>query len=239
MPSKQPTFYQADAAVRTMGNRALVVAGISAVCSVLAVGGFLFTYMRPPTVIRILPNGKATVISGSSRLASNAIPSVLRNVEDSEAPTADEKENYVRTFVSDYMNYDAHTLTSNWATALNMMTDNLKSAALAQFRKSNTVGELEQDSVRSALTITAVQQDSTDPFMYHVYGVRTVNKTVHNNAQETRLVEAYQVKLTTTKRTVDDPSGLLVADFSIQQISSDNQPARFKASVANLTGDEQ
>ena len=236
MPIKQPTFYEADAAVKTMGNRALVVAGIAVLCALLAVGAFLFAYMRPPTVIRILPNGTAQVISGSSRLVDNAVPSVLRSVATEEAPTSDEKENYVRTFVTDYMNYDAHSLTSNWSTALNMMTTNLRTAAVGQFRKNNTIGELEQDNVRSALTITSVQQDSSDPYTYHVYGVRTVNKTVGNTAHEVKLVEAYQVKLTTTKRTVDDPSGLLVADFSIQQISSDNQPAQFHASVANLTG---
>lgn len=238
MPGKQPTFYEADAAVKTMGNRALVVAGIAVFCALLAVAAFLFAYMRPPTVIRILPNGTAQVISGSSRLVENAVPSVLRNVTESEAPTADEKENYVRTFVTSYMNYDSHNLTANWSTALNMMTDNLRSTAMEQFRKNNTIGELEQDHVRSALTITSVQQDSSDPYTYHVYGVRTVNKTVGNNAQDVKLVEAYQVKLTTTKRSVDDPSGLLVADFSIQQISSDNQPAQFNASVANLTGEQ-
>lgn len=239
MPGKQPTFYEADAAVRTMGNRALVVAGIAVVCCLLTIGAFLVAYMRPPTVIRVLPNGTSTVVSANSRLVKNAVPSILSSINAAEAPTKDEKENYVRTFVTDYMDYDVHTLASNWATALNMMSDNLKSAALAQFRKNNTVGKLEADHVRSSLTITSVQQDATDPDIYHVYGVRTVNKTVHNNAEEIRLVEAYQVTLTTTKRTVDDPNGLLVADFSIQQISSNKQPAQFNASVANLTGGKQ
>jgi hypothetical protein len=236
MAAKQPTFFEADAAIRTTGNRALVVAGLALVVALGSVGGFLFADLRLPVVIRVLPNGTSQVITPHSRLVDNAVPAVLQNLQASEAPTADEKENYVRTFVTNYMNYDVNSLASNWATALNMMSSNLRSAALAEFRKDNTVGRLEHENVRSSLTIKSVEIDPTNPFVYHVYGVRTVDKTIHNDAQEVQLVEAYQVTLATTKRTVDDPSGLLIADFSIQQISSDDHPAQFSAPVAKLTG---
>jgi len=63
-------------------------------------------------------------------------PAALSAIAADQAPTAFEKENYVRTFLDRYLNYDAHSISANWSYALNMMTGNLRSLTLADFQKA-------------------------------------------------------------------------------------------------------
>ena len=52
-----------DGALRAYSNRSLVLAGIMSLVALIAVAGFLFVRMEPPTVIRIGSDGQASVLT--------------------------------------------------------------------------------------------------------------------------------------------------------------------------------
>ena len=128
-------------------------------------------------------------------------------------------------FVNQYMGYDEHTLSENWAAAINMMTANLKQEVLEKMRQDNTVGELQDQHARSVVKITSAQPDPADPLTYHVYASRNVSHLNDRREQYQKLAEAYTIRLVEAIRSVNNPSGLLIAEFHTQQISADNTSA--------------
>ena len=138
--SKSPSFWEADGALRAYANRMAIVACVLG----LAVAGLaidvVITRVKPPTVIRIGADGQATVISPEAHSA--VVPEQLQQVRAGEAPTDLDKEHFIVSFVNQYMGYDEHTLSENWAAALDMMTANLKQDVLKKMQQDNTVGQL-------------------------------------------------------------------------------------------------
>jgi len=65
--SETPKFYEMDGALRAYSNRSIVLAGIMGLVALIAVAGFLFVRMEPPTVIRVGANGQASVVSPIQR----------------------------------------------------------------------------------------------------------------------------------------------------------------------------
>ena len=55
-------------------------------------------------------------------------------------PMSTRKQAFVKSFLMRYLNYDPHTLSQNWADAMNLMTVNLRRTALTSMEKNNTVG---------------------------------------------------------------------------------------------------
>ncbi len=221
--SKSPTFWEADGALRAYANRVTVVA----VCLAVVVVGLgidvILTRVKPPTIIRISPDGQATVVGAGQ--SNPAVPAELQTVRQGEAPTDMEKENFVVTFVNQYMGYDEHTLSQNWAGAINMMTGNLKQEVLQKMREDNTVGDLQDQHARSVVKISSAQADPADPLTWHVYASRNVSHVTDRREQYQKLAEAYTVRLVEGIRSVNNPSGLMIAEFHTQQISADSAAA--------------
>ena len=218
--SKSPSFWEADGALRAYANRMAIVACVLG----LAVAGLaidvVITRVKPPTVIRIGADGQATVISPEAHSA--VVPEQLQQVRAGEAPTDLDKEHFIVSFVNQYMGYDEHTLSENWAAALDMMPANLKQDVLKKMQQDNTVGQLQDQHVRSVVTITHAQADKTDPLTWHIYATRSVSHLSDRREIYQKLAEAYTVRLVEGIRSVNDPSGLMVAEFHSQQISADN-----------------
>ena len=218
--SKSPPFWEADGALRAYANRmALVVCFLAVAVAGLAVD-VIITRVKPPTVIRIGADGQATVISPEAHSA--AVPEEMQQARAGEAPTTLDKEHFVVSFLNQYMGYDEHTLSENWAAALNMMTANLKQDVLKKMQQDNTVGQLQDQHARSVVTITEAQADGSDPLTWHIYATRSVSHLSERREVYQKLAEAYTVRLVEGIRSVNDPSGLMVAEFHSQQISADN-----------------
>jgi hypothetical protein len=81
---------------------------------------------------------------------------------------------------------------------------------------------LQEAHTRSVVTITSAESDSADPMVYHVLGTRTTSSIGDGRENAQKMAESYTIRLVETDRTVNDPSGLLIADFKIEQISSDS-----------------
>ena len=57
----RPKYYEMDGALRANANRAWLLAFLTIPIALLAIGFAIFVRMQPPTVIRIGPNGDASV----------------------------------------------------------------------------------------------------------------------------------------------------------------------------------
>ena len=222
--SKQPKYYEADGALRAYANRSFALGIVCAVIALGAVVGYAILRIQPPTVIRVLPSGEATVVGSDGRLKTSISPTILRNVSAAEAPSAFEKEAYVRTFLENYLNYDEHSLGSNWSHALNMTTGNIRSVTLAKLQKDDTVGKYEAEHVRSVFKLTSIAPSQSDPMLYTVYGVRTVHRMGGGQTEFVdEIVESYQVRLSESDRSTLNPTGLLIAQVDENQIHSETK----------------
>jgi hypothetical protein len=217
--SKSPHYYEADGALRAYANRMAIVATCLALVVVALGIAVIMTRVKPPTVIRVAADGTASVISPEGQ---GATQQDLLNVKAEEEPSPLDRQHFVDTFVNSYMGYDEHTLGENWAAALSMMTSGLKQSSLAQMQSDNTVGQLQDQHTRSFVTITTTQADAGDPLTWHIYATRKVSRVIDSREIYQKLAEAYTIRLVEGTRSVQDPSGLMVAEFHTQQISADS-----------------
>src|ERR1700691_570128 len=58
----RPKYYEMDGALRANANRAWLLAFLTIPIALLAIGLAVFVRLQPPTVIRIGPNGDASVL---------------------------------------------------------------------------------------------------------------------------------------------------------------------------------
>jgi hypothetical protein len=128
--NETPRFYEMDGALRAYSNRSIVIAGVMGLVSLVAVVGFLFVRMEPPTVIRVNSQGEASVITPYRAAKARLLPPVLAANSPNAAPDEYEKQAFIKSFLARYLNYDPHTLSQNWADAMNKMTINLRRSAL-------------------------------------------------------------------------------------------------------------
>ncbi|MGH9607980.1 MAG: hypothetical protein ACRD3N_20015 [Terracidiphilus sp.] len=235
LKNETPKFYEMDGALRAYSNRSMVLAGIMGLVALLAVAGFLFVRMEPPTVIRIGANGQASVISPFQNAKSRILPALLVGRPGAAAADEYEREAFITDFLSRYLNYDSYTLSQNWANALNRMTENLRRQALADLEKNDTVGKLEQAQASSTLRLSHIEQSKIEPLVYTAFGVRTV-RTV-NSQQESidQLVEEYHIRLVNVERSAQNPSGLLVGDYWSKQIEGEKRDAVLAGDAAGQT----
>ncbi len=220
---REPKFYEMDGALRAYSNRSLVIAGVMGLTAFVAVVGFLFVRMQPPTVIKVNGSGEAEVVSpyGAHR---GILPAVFAAAQ-STGPDDYEKQAFVKQFLGHYLTYDPHTLGQNWADALNMMTSNLRHAALGQLQKDNTVGKLEDEQAMSTLKLSHLESLKEDPLTYEVFGVRTVHRMVNDHEKIDQLVEQYHLRLVSMERSADNPDGLLVGEYWSKQIEGEQRDA--------------
>jgi hypothetical protein len=225
---ESPKFYEADGALRAYSNRAIVFAIIAALVALLALAGFIVVRLQPPTVIKVLPTGEAVVVGPNGTLKSTMTPGALASVVAAEAPTAYEKEAYVRTFLDRYLNYDQHTLPKNWADALNMMTTNLRRTAVQQMQADDLVGKLQDEQARSESKITSIEVSKQDPLVYTIFGVRTLHHMSGKTESVDEVVEAYTVRLAVSERSAKNPTGLFIAEYSANQLHGEQKAAQFQ-----------
>ena len=63
----RPKYYEMDGALRANANRAWLLAFLTIPIALLAIGFAIFVRIQPPTVIRIGPNGDASVFGRAAR----------------------------------------------------------------------------------------------------------------------------------------------------------------------------
>ena len=221
---KYSKYYEHDGTLRAYANRAMVLAGSMTLLAFLSLGFAVYVRMQPPTIIRVSADGESSVISGRP-LFRNQSPSVLADARQSPQPQSYEKEAFVRQFLDHYLNYDMHNVSLQWATALNSMTSNLKSSALRVMEKDNTVGKIEDENTRSIFHLRGIECSKDDPLLYTAYGVREIHRMDEDREIIETTVNQYRIRLADQNRSAENPSGVLVGEYSEKQIDGEKKAA--------------
>jgi VirB8 protein len=222
---REPKFYEMDGALRAYSNRSVAIAGLMGLTALIAVMGFFFVRMQPPTVIKVDSSGQAQVVSPYGANAHRGLlPPVLASAR-TVGPDEYEKQAFIKQFLGHYLSYDPHTLGQNWADAMNMMTSNLRHTAIQQLQKDNTVGKLEGEQAMSTLKLSSLEPSKENPLTYEAFGVRTVHRMVNEHEISDKLVEQYHLRLVSMERSADNPDGLLVGEYWSRQIEGEKRDA--------------
>ena len=96
----RPKYYEMDGALRANANRAWLLAFLTIPIALLAIGFAIFVRMQPPTVIRIGPNGDASVLGKASE--RRRYGSVATGGTDEFLDEA-----FVKRFLASYLNYSS------------------------------------------------------------------------------------------------------------------------------------
>ena len=222
---REPKFYEMDGALRAYSNRSIAIAGLMGLTALIAVMGFFFVRMQPPTVIKVDSSGQAQVVSPYGASAHRGLlPPVLASAR-TVGPDEYEKQAFIKQFLGHYLAYDPHTLGQNWADAMNMMTSNLRHTAIQQLQMDNTVGKLEGEQAMSTLKLSSLEPSKENPLTYEAFGVRTVHRMVNEHEISDKLVEQYHLRLVSMERSADNPDGLLVGEYWSRQIEGEKRDA--------------
>lgn len=222
-------YYEHDGAVRAYANRAMVLAFLCVPTTFIAVALAAYVRLQPPTVIRVDSAGQAFPVSGKP-------PGAAVNVAQgaSSAPTEFEKAAFVRLFLQHYLNFSPDSVNRNWADALNMMTANLRRSTMAALEKDNIVGKIQDEQITSVFQFRSLEPAKDDPLMFTAFGVKEVHRVRDHLETTDKLVGEFHVRLITERRSEDNPSGLLIADYGERLIEGERKDASAESAVSNV-----
>jgi type IV secretory pathway TrbF-like protein len=212
-------YYEHDGILRAYANRAMVLALLFAVIAMASLGFVIYIRVQPPTVIRVDQDGNAKsvgLIAEGSK--PNSFSVVSAQAATDPAPTELEAKAVVRSFLEHYLAYTPATVDQNLASALNMMTANLRTYSVTRLRDEDTVGKIKEDRIISQLGIRTIEPVKDAPWTYVAFGVKEIHRVRQRAESTDRIVGRYNVRLVQDRRSEANPSGLLVAEFSEQQM---------------------
>lgn len=214
-------YYEHDGALRAYANRAMLLAMISIPTALIAVGLAAYVRVQPPTVIRVNADGTAIAVGGNAAGGKPISVSQGSNAEPNEF----ERKAYARLFLERYLNFSPETVNRNFADGLNMMTGNLRRASLNALQKENVVGKIEDEQITSVFRLLSLELSKDDPLTFTAYGVRDVHRIRDHQETTDKLVGEFHIRLITEKRSEENPSGLLIADYGERLIEGERRDA--------------
>jgi type IV secretory pathway TrbF-like protein len=214
-------YYEHDGMLRAYANRAMFLAALFGVLALGSLAFAIYVRLQPPTVIRVDKSGNATVVGGPGSSAEGLNP--LAERASAAAPIDIEGRAVVRQFLEDYLAYTPDSVDRNTAAALNMMTANLRAYTLNQLREKDTIGKIKDGHIISEFEIRSIEPVKGLPWTYTVFGVKEVHHVKDRTERIDQIVGRYNVRLVETRRTVTNPSGLLVAEYSEQEMVGDRE----------------
>lgn len=211
-------YYEHDGMLRAYANRAMLLAFLCVPVALISVGLAAYVRLQPPTVIRVDQNGEAVVVGQKS--------SKLTVAQGATTDPADfERAAIVKSFLEHYLNFSPESVNRNWADALNMMTLNLRRTTLTVMEKDNSAGKVQDDQITSVFHLRSIEADKDDPLTFTAFAVKDVHH-VHDHRETTdKLVGEYHIRLIPEKRSEDNPSGLLVAEYGEKLITGERADA--------------
>src|SRR4029077_9635402 len=215
-------YYEHDGMLRAYANRAMFLALLFGVVACGSLGFAIYVRIQPPVIIRVDKDGAATVIGARTATDPTSklelMLSATGAASDSTTPTDLEGRAVLRRFLQHYLSYTPDSVTRNFAESLNMMTANLRKLTMDKLRDNDTVGKIQQDQIISDFRIRSIERSKDAPWSYVVFGVKEVHKMKNGTEVTDRIVGQYSLRLVEERRTEFNPSGLLVADYSEQQM---------------------
>jgi len=211
----RPRYYEMDGALRANANRAWILAFLTIPIALLAVGFAIFVRMQPPTVIRIGPNGDASVVGKPAR----------GSVSDLATAGTDQflDEAFVKRFLMSYLNYSPPDVDDHWAASLNMMTRNLRTYTLKAMQEDDTRGKIDDGQIQSVFHLREMDAVPGEPLTFLVYGVKDVHHLSNGTETTDHFVNEYRVRLIADKRSDVNPDGLWIAEYSERPIDGERR----------------
>ena len=195
--------------LRAYANRAMVLAMLFAVIAMASLGFAIYVRVQPPTVVRVDADGHATAVGAAQeRREAAALAALAVQAAADPAPTELEAKAVVRRFLENYLAYTPATVDQNLATALNMMTGNLRTYSLGKLRDDDTVGKIKEDRITSQLRIRTIEPVKNAPWTYVAFGVKEIHRVRQRVESTDRIVGRYNVRLVQDRRSESNPSGL-------------------------------
>ena len=211
-------YYEHDGMLRAYANRAMVLAMFFAVIATVSLGFAIYVRIQPPTVVRVSADGQASAVEAAENSVKPPLATIAVQASGDPAPTELEAKAAVRRFLEHYLAYTPATVEQNFATALNMMTGNLRVYSLGKLRDEDTVGKIKDDRITSQLRIRTIEPVKNAPWTYVAFGVKEIHRIRQRVESTDRIVGRYNVRLVEDRRSESNPSGLLIAEFSEQQM---------------------
>jgi hypothetical protein len=212
-------YYEHDGMLRAYANRTMVLAMFFAIIATASLGFAIYVRVQPPTVVRVDPEGQATAVGAiQDGMKTPPLAALAVQAATDPAPTDLEAKAVVRRFLENYLAYTPATVEQNFAFALNMMTGNLRTYSLGKLRDEDTVGKIKEDRITSQLRIRTIEPLKNAPWTYVVFAVKEIHRVRQRVESTDRIVGRYNVRLVEDRRSESNPSGLLVAEFSEQQM---------------------
>ena len=219
-------YYEHDGMLRAYANRAMFLAMLFGAVALGSLGFVVYIRVQPPTVIRVDKDGDATVVGAGAKsdpvtklaMVLSAEAATNSTAAASAAPTDLEGRAVLRTFLQHYLTYTPDSATRDLAESLNMMTANLRKLTMDKLRKDDTIGKIHQDHIISDFRIRSIERSKEAPWSYVVFGVKEIHRIKSGTEVTDRIVAQYYLRLMEERRTELNPSGLLVADYSEQQM---------------------
>jgi hypothetical protein len=222
----RPKYYEVDGALKANANRAWLLAFLTIPIALLAIGFAVFVHLQPPTVIRIGPDGEATVLGRPTKGAAN----------DAAAGTdAFLDEAFVKRFLSSYLNYSPTDVDERWAASLNMMTRNLRAYTMKAMADDNTRGKIDDGQVQSVFHLREINAVPGAPLTYVVYGVKDVHHLSKETETTDHFVNEYRLRVIADKRSDINPDGLWIAEYSERPIDGERRDQILAAPDATTT----
>jgi len=225
----RPKYYEVHGEQIANGNKAWLLAFSMAAVALIAVGMALFIRMQPPTVIRIGPNGEATVlgkpIPGSKDASARSGTDAFLN------------QAFVKRFLSTYLNYAPANVDERWAASLNMMTRNLRGYTVKAMKDGNIRGKIDDDQTQSVFHLHEIDPTPGDPLAFTAYGVKEVHHLKDGTEVTDRLVNEYHVRLVADQRSELNPDGLWIAEYGERSLDGERRDQILAAVDSNSSKD--
>lgn len=211
----RPKYYEMDGALQANANRAWVLAFLTIPIALLAIGFAVFVRVQPPTVIRIGPNGEASVMGKPAKGAA----------ADLATGGTDEflDEAFVKRFLTTYLNYSPADVDDHWASSLNMMTRNLRGLTLKAMGDDNTRGKIDDGQIQSVFHLRELDAVSGEPLTYLIYGVKDLHRISNGTETTDHFVNEYRIRLIADRRSDANPDGLWIAEYSERPIDGERR----------------
>ena len=223
-------YYEHDGMLRAYANRSMAMAMVFGLIALASLGFAIYLRLQPPTVIRVDSEGNAAVVGAAAHSAAAARLGLAAEAAEA-APTDLEGKALVRRFLQQYLAYTPDSVDRNLADSLNVMTDNLRVYTINKLRDDDTVGKVRDDHIISDFQIRSIEHVKGTPWSYVVFGVKEVHRVRNGTEVTDQIVGRYDVRLVEVRRSEMNPSGLLVAEYSEQQMVGDREAGLLQRST--------
>ena len=87
------------------------------------------------------------------------------------------------------------------------------------------MGKIEDENTRSIFHLRGIECTKDDPLLYTAYGVREIHRMDEDREIIETTVNQYRIRLADQNRSAENPSGVLVGEYSEKQIDGEKKAA--------------